>query len=73
MSTGASNFDKFRLLMWKNLLLQWRHKVQLFFEILVPVVFSALLVVIRSLVDPEAIPDVTHYQPCSINNLNDLR
>lgn len=43
----ASNFDKFRLLMWKNGLLQWRHKVQTIVEIMVPVLFSVILILIR--------------------------
>lgn len=46
----TSNFAKFRLLMWKNWLLQWRHKLRTSVEILAPVIFSALLVIIRSLV-----------------------
>lgn len=71
--SGATNWDKFRLLMWKNLLLQWRHKLQIIIEILVPVLFSALLVVIRSLVVPEQMPNVTHYKPCDIETLRELR
>lgn len=46
----TSNFAKFRLLMWKNWLLQWRHKLSTTVEVLAPVIFSALLVVIRGLV-----------------------
>jgi len=42
----------FSLLMWKNTLLQRRHPVQSLIEIGAPVVFSVLLVVVRSLVDP---------------------
>lgn len=55
---SATNWDKFRLLMWKNWLLQWRHKTQTIVQLLVPVVFSALLVLIRGLVDP-----VVHAEP----------
>lgn len=70
---ATSNWDKFVLLMWKNWLLQWRHKIQMIVEILVPVVFSALLVLIRSLVEAETIPDPTTYLPLPINTLLPLR
>lgn len=48
--------DKFLLLMWKNWLLQYRKPLQTLVEVLAPVLFSILLVVIRSLVDPETNP-----------------
>ena len=50
---NMGNVDKFLLLTWKNWLLQWRHKTQTVIEVLAPVLFSILLVLIRSLVDPE--------------------
>lgn len=68
----TSNWNKFRLLMWKNWLLQWRHKVQTIVEILVPVLFSALLVLIRSLVDPKEMEQKT-YEPVSIKTLEPLQ
>lgn len=69
----ATNWEKFRLLTWKNFLLQWRRKLQTVIEILVPVLFSALLVFIRSLVVPEIYPNATVYHPFPINNLDPLR
>lgn len=48
----TSKWSKFSLLMWKNWTLQWRHKIQTVVEILVPVLFAALLVLIRGLTDP---------------------
>lgn len=56
----AHNWDKFVLLTWKNWLLQWRHPFQTVLEILAPVIFSALLVLIRSLVDPEDMQSITY-------------
>lgn len=70
---AANSWDKFKLLMWKNFLLQWRHKIQMIIEILVPVVFSALLVLIRSLVEPEHILKPTHFPPLQIDTLEPLR
>lgn len=69
----ASNLDKFRLLMWKNFLLQYRHKVQTVIEILVPVLFSVILVLIRSIVSPDLYPNKTVYNPFDISTLKPLR
>lgn len=69
LSRRTSNWDKFRLLMWKNFLLQWRHKTQAIIEILVPVLFSALLVLIRYLVDPTVFDQPTHYKPFGVDTL----
>lgn len=66
----TSQWSKFRLLMWKNWLLQWRHKLQAVIELFVPVVFSALLVLLRSLVDPELFPNETIYPPLPISQMN---
>ncbi|XP_055909470.1 phospholipid-transporting ATPase ABCA1-like isoform X2 [Eupeodes corollae] len=49
----TSNFDKFRLLLWKNWILQWNHKLQLCVELVLPAVFSLLLVLVRVLVPIE--------------------
>lgn len=69
----ANNFDKFRLLLWKNSLLQWRHKTQTIIEIMVPVMFSVILILIRSIVDPDIYPNATIYKPFEINTLQPLR
>lgn len=69
----ASNWDKFRLLMWKNFLLQYRHKIQTIVEIMVPVLFSVILILIRSIVSPDVFPDSVHYKPFEINTLKPLR
>uniref|UniRef100_A0A6P7H7L7 Uncharacterized protein LOC114345303 n=1 Tax=Diabrotica virgifera virgifera TaxID=50390 RepID=A0A6P7H7L7_DIAVI len=48
----GEKLDKFLLLMWKNWLLQYRKPIQTIIEIVAPVLFSFLLVYIRSLSDP---------------------
>ncbi|KAK4876910.1 hypothetical protein RN001_009416 [Aquatica leii] len=58
----GKKLDKLLLLMWKNVLIQWRHPIQSIVQIITPVLFSFLLVAIRSLVVPEPHGD-THYQP----------
>lgn len=68
-----SNFDKFALLMWKNGVIQYRHKVQTIIEIVVPVLFSLILVWIRSLVHPHIITNNTTYELLNIETLTPLR
>lgn len=65
-------WDKFSLLFWKNWLLQRRHRQQTVIEILVPVIFCALLVVIRSLVVAETIDTNTIYDQFSPDNIPDI-
>lgn len=69
----ASNFDKFQLLMWKNFLIQFRHPAQTILEILVPVLFSVILILIRSIVSPDIFSNSTMYHPFHINTLSPLR
>lgn len=66
-----SKLGKFGLLMWKNWKLQLRHPVQTLFEILVPVFFCAILVLVRSLVESEEIQEV-HYPEFSPYENNTL-
>lgn len=61
----SKNLDKLLLLIWKNFKLQIRHPWQTLIEILGPVVFCALLVLIRSLVDPEPFPNGYNFKPYS--------
>ncbi|XP_072932013.1 phospholipid-transporting ATPase ABCA3-like [Epargyreus clarus] len=55
-----SSFEKLKLLIWKNFLLQRRHKWQTIFEIASPVIFSLFLILIRCLVDPKSKPDLSY-------------
>jgi len=57
--------------MWKNYLLQWRHPFQTLLEIAIPVLFSALLVLIRSLVEPDIFPNPMIYPSLPLNSLAD--
>lgn len=66
-------FAKFRLLMWKNFLIHYRHPTQTVLEVMVPVLFSIIMIGIRSLVDPDENPNNTFYEPFSINTLEPLR
>lgn len=69
----ASNWDKFRLLMWKNALLQWRHKIRTIIEILVPVAFCMMLIYISSIVSQKHYLESMRYQPFEINTLISLK
>lgn len=61
-------WDKFKLLMWKNWVLQKRHKLQTVIEILAPVVFATLMVLVRSLVEPDVMNEV-HYDSFKPSNV----
>ncbi|KAF5277493.1 hypothetical protein FQR65_LT03830 [Abscondita terminalis] len=63
----GKRLDKLLLLTWKNVLIQWRHPIQSVVQIITPILFSFLLVVIRSLVVPEP-HEETHFKPFE-NNL----
>lgn len=67
----TSKWQKFRLLMWKNYLLQWRHPFQTVLEIAIPVLFSALLVLIRSLVTPDIFPEPMIFPPLSLSDISE--
>ena len=59
--------NKFVLLMWKNWLVQIRHKMQTFIEIILPIVFVGILVYFRSLTDPVTITEDTIYKAFDIS------
>ncbi|XP_062556229.1 phospholipid-transporting ATPase ABCA3-like [Armigeres subalbatus] len=56
---GTSSWDKFLLLFWKNWIIQRRHYVQTIFEILIPALSCAVLILIRGLMDAEVIREPT--------------
>lgn len=62
----AGNFNKFRLLLWKNWVLQYRKPIQTIVEILSPVIFSILLVLIRTVVDPEPHDAIVYNSFCTL-------
>ncbi|XP_070581084.1 phospholipid-transporting ATPase ABCA3-like isoform X2 [Ptychodera flava] len=64
-----AKFRQFRLLLWKNSLLQFRQPVVTVFELLLPILFAALLLAFRTLVDYNYIDTVTKYEPFEINKL----
>ncbi|CAG0880304.1 unnamed protein product, partial [Cyprideis torosa] len=69
----ATSGQKFLLLVWKNYVLQKRHKWRTIFEILIPVLFSGLLMVMRGTIDLSDYPDPTRFEPFNINgNISDL-
>lgn len=65
----ASIFDKFRLLMWKNYLILLRHKIQTIVQILIPILFTANLILVRILVKPEVSTQNTVFNAFNINQI----
>ncbi|XP_017106501.2 phospholipid-transporting ATPase ABCA3 isoform X1 [Drosophila bipectinata] len=68
----VSNWDKFVLLLWKNWTLQWNHKLQMVIELVLPAIFSLLLVLVRTLVDTEQM-NTKEYPALNITDLSLLR
>ncbi|RZC40616.1 ABC2 membrane 3 domain containing protein, partial [Asbolus verrucosus] len=68
----GKKLDKFRLLMWKNWTLQYRKPLQTAVEIIAPILFSVLLVILRSLVDPVHYSSRIYlpFKPLSFNQLS---
>lgn len=59
--------------MWKNFMVQYRHRVQTLIQILLPVVFSICLIIIRSFVKPTEYPYNTTYKSFDPATLDSLR
>ncbi|KAH8326811.1 hypothetical protein KR059_012458 [Drosophila kikkawai] len=68
----VTNWDKFVLLLWKNWTLQWNHKWQMVIELVLPAIFSLLLVLVRTLVDTEQM-DTKLYTSQNITDLSLLK
>ncbi|CAH0545633.1 unnamed protein product [Brassicogethes aeneus] len=54
----GKNWNKFKLLMWKNYVLQKRNLVQTAIEIVAPILFSLYIVAIRTLTEPEHVKEI---------------
>ncbi|GBP54725.1 hypothetical protein EVAR_42925_1 [Eumeta japonica] len=65
----ASAFTKFKLLMWKNFLQQWRHKVRTAVEVALPVFTMTLVLILRWQIEPRQ-QNVFHYPPLTAGSLN---
>jgi len=64
----TSGFKKFGLLLWKNWILQQRHKLQTVIEILVPLLFTAVLVGIRDIVSSDIYTEPSYFPPFDVAN-----
>ncbi len=64
----TSGLQKFGLLLWKNYVLQKRHKIQTIVELVVPLFFTAVLVGIRGIVSSDQIKEPTIFVPFDVNN-----
>ncbi|XP_013411172.1 ATP-binding cassette sub-family A member 3 isoform X2 [Lingula anatina] len=66
----TSGFQKFRLLLWKNYVLQKRKPVVTFFEIFLPAIFAVILVLVRMRVESFNIDHPTTWDSFKVNSLD---
>ncbi|XP_055596271.1 phospholipid-transporting ATPase ABCA3-like [Uranotaenia lowii] len=69
----TSNWDKFRLLLWKNWVIQKRHYVQTIFEITIPVLACSLLILVRGLVNPSTYSKPTTFESLNVSSIANIR
>ncbi|XP_037903715.1 ATP-binding cassette sub-family A member 3-like isoform X5 [Hermetia illucens] len=69
----ASNFFAYtNLLIWKNFKIRFRHKKELVAELLVPIIFCLILLLIRYVSKPEIIKDPTTFEPVPLSTFKPL-
>ncbi|KAI9562460.1 hypothetical protein GHT06_009893 [Daphnia sinensis] len=69
----TSGWSRFKLLLWKNWVIQKRHKIQTLVEIALPVFFASLLVIIRDLAPADVFQNATIYPAYRLSqNLPDI-
>ncbi|XP_043646341.1 retinal-specific phospholipid-transporting ATPase ABCA4 [Drosophila teissieri] len=66
---AVGDWDKLKLLMWKNWILQWSQKMQIVFALVLPVLFLCLILILRIIVMPEKLDEI-RYPIVSISDLN---
>ncbi|XP_065093705.1 phospholipid-transporting ATPase ABCA3-like [Ochlerotatus camptorhynchus] len=66
----TSNGVKFGLLLEKNWIIQKRHYLQTLFEIFIPVLCCSILLLVRGLVDPDYIANVTTFRALPTDTLS---
>lgn len=68
-----SDWEKFKLLLWKNWIIQKRHYVQTVFEITIPVLACALLILVRGLVNPSTYSKPTTFSSLNVSSIASIR
>lgn len=64
-----TNWDKYKLLMWKNWKQQWAHKAETINELIVPIIFIGALLIVRGFIDIEHYRTITTYSPVSLDQI----
>jgi len=72
VANNSSGFSKLKLLLWKNWVVQKRHKIQTVSEVALPVFFASLLIIIRDLAPANRYPEPTFYPPIDINHMPNI-
>ncbi|XP_055624100.1 phospholipid-transporting ATPase ABCA3-like isoform X2 [Toxorhynchites rutilus septentrionalis] len=69
----TTDWDKFKLLLWKNWIIQKRHYMQTIFEIMIPVLACSLLILVRGLVNPSTYKNSTTFDSLNVSSIASIR
>ncbi|XP_017071938.1 phospholipid-transporting ATPase ABCA3 [Drosophila eugracilis] len=64
----VGDWDKLKLLLWKNWILQWNQKIQTICILILPILYLFLILIIRLVVYPDILPEI-RYVPESVSDL----
>ncbi|XP_058835896.1 phospholipid-transporting ATPase ABCA3-like isoform X2 [Topomyia yanbarensis] len=70
---ATTDWEKFKLLLWKNWIIQKRHYVQTIFEITIPVLACSLLILVRGLVNPSTYTEPVTFERLYVSSIASLR
>lgn len=71
MGLIVSNWKKFVLLLWKDWLLQWRHKWRTFFELALPLLITSLLLLVRYYAKPVTLEGPTYFEALNTSTIGE--
>lgn len=72
MMESTSNWKKYKLLLWKNVIIMRRNKLHTLTEIFIPPLFVCILIGMRNLVDVNVIKDPITYTPLNLDKFEEM-
>lgn len=69
---STSNWKKYKLLLWKNVIIMRRNKLNTLTEIFIPPLFVCILIGMRNLVEVNVITDPIIYTPLKLDKFEEM-